>query len=248
MLRFAEELVLLLLDKESGALVPVPDRVMRCAFAAAVLMDLALENRIDSDLERLILVDSTPTGDDLLDPILKSIAASSESHDTAWWIDRMAEPARANAVRSGALNRLVKMGILKQETGGLFSLASRVERSRRYPLVDGEAGREVELRIMTALFTDEIPSPRDVMLIALVDSCRIFDRLLSPSEQAEIRDRIDLICRLELIGRSISDAIRKAGIPNTTSGFTGLAEHLRAGTSPPLSLMEDYRSRAMPLA
>ncbi len=37
-------------------------------------MDLALENRIDTDLEQLILVDSTPVGDDLLDPTLARIA------------------------------------------------------------------------------------------------------------------------------------------------------------------------------
>ena len=81
MLRFAEELILLLLDKASGALVPVPDRLMQYALVATMLMDLALEDRIDLDLKRLILVDSTPVDDDLLDPFLTLIAAGGQSRD-----------------------------------------------------------------------------------------------------------------------------------------------------------------------
>ena len=248
MLRFVEELALLLLDKESGVLVPVSDRAMRCAFAAAVLMDLALENRIDTDPERIILIDPTPTGDNLLDPYLKLIVEHDESRDTVSWIDRLAEPGYANSMRRVTLARLVKRGILKREIGGFFSLSSEVGWTRRYPMVDGEAGREVELRIMSALFTDEIASPRDIMLIALVDACRMFDYLLPPSEQAEVRDRIDLLCKMELIGRSISDAVRKSGIPHPSFEFTGLGVPSSAGTlPPPPSLTEVCRSQAMPL-
>ena len=212
MLRFAEELILLLLDKESGALAPVPDRAMRCALAAATLMDLALEERIDTDPERLFTVDPTPVGDDLLDPCLALIAAADRTWDTAWWIDRLAQPKHADAIRSRAIDRLVERRIVERETGGLLQLARGVARARRYPMVDGEAGREVELRIMTALFTNEVPPSRDIMLISLVQACGIFDRLLPLKELADVRDRIDLICKLELIGRSILEAIRKAGV------------------------------------
>ena len=52
-------------------------------------------------------------------------------------------------------------------------------RSRRYPMIDGEAEREVKLRIMEVLFSDEIPDPRDIMIICLVDACGIFKELLS---------------------------------------------------------------------
>ena len=51
MLRFPEELMLLILDDEDGRFARVPDRQLRYALAGGVLMDLALENRIDTDLE-----------------------------------------------------------------------------------------------------------------------------------------------------------------------------------------------------
>ena len=62
MLRFAEEIMLLLLNDEDGEFVPVPGWSLQCAFAGAVLMDLALEHRIDTDVEKLVLVDPAPLG------------------------------------------------------------------------------------------------------------------------------------------------------------------------------------------
>ena len=67
-LRFVEEIILLLLEDEGGRFVRVPTWSMNYALAGAVLMDLALEDRIDTDLEGLVLIDSTPLGDSLLDP------------------------------------------------------------------------------------------------------------------------------------------------------------------------------------
>ena len=52
------------LDDESGEFARVPKWSLRCALAGGVLMDLALENRIDTDPEHLFLIDSTPVGDD----------------------------------------------------------------------------------------------------------------------------------------------------------------------------------------
>ena len=61
MLKFAEEIILLMLD-DDGKFVGVPDRLLRYGLAGGVLMDLALENRIDTDVDKLVLVDSTPLG------------------------------------------------------------------------------------------------------------------------------------------------------------------------------------------
>ena len=74
MLRFAEEITLLLLHDDDGSFARVPSWSRDYAIAGSVLMDLAMENRIDTDLENLILLDDTPVGDSLLDPTLAEIA------------------------------------------------------------------------------------------------------------------------------------------------------------------------------
>ena len=200
MLRFAEEIVLLLLNDEDGGFVHVPEWSLKYALAGGVLMDLALENRIDTDLEKLVLLDSTPVGDSLLDPTLGEIEAGAE-RDARFWVERTGN--RAHAIREEALSRLVSQGILEPRDDRFLW----VFRSRRYPAIDGQAEREVKLRIMGALFSDEIPHPRDVVIICLADACGIFRGLLSKQELDRASVRIEQVRKLDLIGQAMTQAI-----------------------------------------
>ena len=201
MLRFAEETILLLLNDGDGRFARVPKWSLDYALAGGVLMDLALENRIDTDLEGLILIDDTPTGDALLDPTLADIAAGKE-RTTNFWLEHTADSA--DSIREQALNRLIDQGILEVQDDRFLW----VFRSRRYPSIDGTAEREVKLRIMGVLFSDEIPSPRDVVIICLADACGIFKGLLSSRELDNVGERIDQVRRLDLIGQALSKGIR----------------------------------------
>ena len=201
MLRFAEEIMLLLLDDDGGDFVGVPEWSLQCALAGAVLMDLALENRIDTDLEQLILVDSTPVGDDLLDPTLARIAQATERHDTRYWIQHTAQ--HASRIRERVLERLVDRGILQRRDERLLW----VFQSRRYPVVDGKADREVKLRIMAVLLSDEIPDPRDIVIVCLAEACGLFRELLSRRELEHATARIEQVRKLDLIGQAVSQAV-----------------------------------------
>ena len=101
MLRFAEEIMLLILD-DSGEFVAVPTWPLHCALGGGVLMDLALEGRIDTDPERLFVVDPTPVGDDLLDSTLARIAETPDTFDARHWVRTMANGA--GRIRRGCSN------------------------------------------------------------------------------------------------------------------------------------------------
>ena len=174
--------------------------------AGAVLMELAFEGRIDTDLERLVVADATPLDDDLLDPALADIAAGPDSRSADFWLARTA--TRGEAIRELALARLVEAEILEADAGGVF-LSRFVRRSRRYPSRDGQYLEEVRLRIMRVLFSEEIPGPRDAMLICLSDASGVLRRLLPADERRRLRGRIELIGKLDLIGQSLLRAIRE---------------------------------------
>ena len=212
MLRFAEEILLLLHDEGRGDFAPgLAPHSLNIALAGAVLMDLALEDRIDTDLEHLFLVDATPLDDDLLDPTLADIARDTDTRDASYWVAQTAK--RGDEIRDKALSRLVNRGILESESEGIFFLSRLVSRSRRYPTIDGQTVEEVQLRIMRVLFTDEIPDPRDIVIICLADACGVFKNILSQSELSEVQERIELIRKMDLIGRSVSRAIRELESP-----------------------------------
>ena len=210
-MRFAEELLLLLFDDERGDLTgTLLAGRLDILLAGAVLMDLALENRIDTDLRRLMLVDPTPLDDDLLDPALADIAQAAGSHDIDHWVRRHAD--RGEAVRERALARLADRGILESDAAATgFLLSPRVSRARRYhPTPDGTVQEEVRLRVMRVLFSDDIPDPRDTVIICLADAGGVLDYLLSREERAEVQTRIDLVTKLDLIGQAVTRAVREA--------------------------------------
>ncbi len=202
MLRFAEEIILLLLNDEDGSFARVPYWSLNYALAGGVLMDLAMADRIDTDLEKLFVVNDAPTGDNLLDPTLADIVAEQQQRDARFWVERTAN--RAEEIRELALARLVERGILEQREERFLW----VFKSRRYPLIEGETEREVKLRIMGVLFSDEIPSPHDVVVICLADACHIFERLLSRREQERAAERIEQVRKLDLIGQAMAQAIQ----------------------------------------
>ena len=213
MVGLVEEITLLLLRDEGGSFVRAPIWSLRYAVAGAVLMELADANRIDTDLEHLFLVDGTPTGDELLDPTLAEIAAAGR-HNTRFWIEHIA--GAADGIRAAALGRLIERGILEEQDNRFLW----VFRQRRYPAVDGQVTREVKLRIMEVLLSDEIPDPRDVMLICLADACGIFRALLSARELAQATPRIEQVSKLDLIGREMFRAINdvRMAVASATAG------------------------------
>ncbi len=201
MLRFAEEIMLLLLDDQGGSFVPLSDRSVHYALAGAVLMDLALENRIDADLRQLYVVSAELTGDPTLDATLADIVAEPRTREPRYWVERVGE--RAAAIRAAALGRLVERGILKRQHGKFLW----VFRARRYPVVDGQARQEAKLRILDVLLGDGVPDPRDVVLICLADACGIFGELLTKDELAQALPRFEQVRKLDLIGQAVTAAV-----------------------------------------
>lgn len=211
-MRIAEETVLLLLDKSTGYLIPLPEWKLACVLSGAVLMDLALENRIDTDAGKLTLIDSAHTGDELLDPALGEIVFEPEAHSPQYWVERLAP--QAEGIYERTLERLVEKKVLRYDSGGFWTIRSSVDASGLYPDERGEVREEVKQRVCRVLLDEtEIPDPRDVMVIGLVRTCGGFAHLLEDSDLERIRERADLIVRMDIITQSISNAVQSIYTP-----------------------------------
>ena len=218
-LSLPEELILMLLNEESGYFHQVPGWDLNCAVTGAVLAELSLLSRIDTDMESLFLVDRTETGSPILDSILEEIADEPEQHNAQYWIERLAP--KVETLIDLTLDRLVAAGILEHHEGEFWTLARtawQAELSGR--TVEGSVGQFVRTRIVMALFNDEIPDPRDAIIISLVNTCDVFRFIFQLDDVTE--ERIRFICNLTLIGRSIAAAVSQnmAGPLLRQSAFT----------------------------
>jgi Golgi phosphoprotein 3 len=200
MLSFPEEIVLLLLDETNGDFVPMPEAVFAIVMSGAALMDLALHNRIDTDLEKMTVVDRTPLGDDILDEVLAGLGQKSASLGIT---DALYDGAvNAEEYRARALKRLIARGILKEENGRHLW----VFRTRRYPVIDDSEQQEVRARLRQLLLTNEIPDPRDVVLVCLIDACALAGFVLSAAELDAAAPRVEQLRKMDLIGQAVTKA------------------------------------------
>src|ERR1700686_838877 len=111
MLGFVEEIVLLLLDDSQGQIVELPVSASHVVIAGAALMELALRNRIDTDVKRLIVVDRAPTGDDVLDDALARLVELDGELSIPASLHGIA--ARGELYQEKALKRLVEQRVLR---------------------------------------------------------------------------------------------------------------------------------------
>ena len=203
MLTFAEELVLLLHD-EAGAPRPIRQDAMDCALAGAALMDLAFAGRIDTDLRTLTVTDASATGHPALDRVLAKLATRAPALDTRTWIGELCMD-EAGAIHEAVLSGLVARERLARQAKGPWGLGGL-----RYPRMDDTAVRGINSRVRQTLAADDIPEPRDVALISLLDACDLLGHIIPAREIDQRRARIEQLHRMDLIGREVANAIATA--------------------------------------
>ena len=204
MLTIAEEMLLLVLDEKTGKFQDrLPVHSLRHAASGALLMELALNDRIDTDVHQLFVVDPSPLGEPVLDRSLARIVDDGGNRPTGHWVGVFAE--EYDSLQRQLLDRLVARGILARHEERLLWVFG----SRRYPVVEGSPLREVKRRIMDVLLSDVIPDPRDVVIICLADACALWRSLIHPRELAGMEPRIAQVVKLDLIGQSVARTIRE---------------------------------------
>lgn len=203
-LTIAEEILLLVLDEETGKVqATMPVHSLRNAVSGALLMELALHDRVDTDLHQLVVIDPAPLGEPMLDLALSRIVEDGENRPTGHWVRVFGDDYES--VQPQLIGRLVERGILEWREDRLLWVFG----TRRYPVVDGRPLRDVKRRMMDVLLSDVIPAPRDVVIICLADACALWSTLFQPRELARLEPRIAQIVKLDLIGQSVTRTIRE---------------------------------------
>ncbi|HUD51403.1 GOLPH3/VPS74 family protein [Parvibaculum sp.] len=198
MLTVPEEFLLLTVKDDEGGFVDIPREAVSAGFIGAAIMELALQNRIDSDLDRIWIVDKAPTGEACVDLVLQQIAAPGFDLEAAKLIDQLV--VYGNQVRELALDRLCERKILAKAEGRVLWFL----KARRYPVVDGKEIREVKLRLLEILLRDELPDPRDVCLMSLAETCGIIRQIVPASELKRASERLATLAKMDLIGQNVT--------------------------------------------
>jgi hypothetical protein len=197
MLTIPEEFLLLTMTDEGGDFIHLPTGLANAGFVGAALMDLALRNRIDSDLDRVWVVDEAASGEACVDLILERLKTPNFDFRAAYIIGQLLD--WGPGVRTLALSRLCGRNILVAQEDRLLW----VFKTRRYPLIGDVEIREVKTRLRAVLLDGQLPDPQDVCLLALASVCGLIHLIVPESELGRASKRLESVSRMDLIGQRV---------------------------------------------
>lgn len=200
----AEELVLLALDDESGKLSTSTSGYFNYALAGALLLDLMLANKIDVQKKKVIVLDSQPLNDELLQMAFQPIIEAKKPKNIDDWVYKIGN--NYNDLRDNLSHRMQKAGIIGREEKKVLKIFTSV----RHPILKPDVKFAMFQRIEPILMAQTPASDRDIALLSLLKCANLINSLFTKEFRKQISDEIKKIVKNEKIGKAVSELI--AGI------------------------------------
>ena len=180
-MNLAEELALLGYGDDGK---PVTDRMHRDnGLGGALLLELALAERVDIEDKRVVVRNPAPTGDPIIDQALAQIVNDQKSRKPGHWVSKFAK------AREQVMDSLVAQGAVRREEDKVMLVFPRT----RFPSTHGiEPPAETEARQrMVAAITGTGPvEPRTAALCALVAATDLDKKVFRDLDRKQVKARL----------------------------------------------------------
>jgi hypothetical protein len=183
MITLYEELYLLTLDEEKGNIIWFARKSFAYSIVGLVLAELALLKKLGvAEKQRLVAVDPEPTGDPILDDVLKQIHDSEKLHKPAYWVALLSrEPKK---LRQSIGEQLVEKKVLTQEEKRFYR--------QEVPSTDApEAGDKFQFKyeLRSLILSNSEFNPRNLALLKMIAASDLLS-LVFTQDEIESAERI----------------------------------------------------------
>jgi len=201
-----EELLQLMLDDESGALLADSTR-LDYGLAGAVLVDLALRERIAVDPAKrpengVVRVVGPATGVPLLDGAMARIA--EKPRKAASLVPRLVRGLRAEVTQG-----LVSRGVLREQHARLLGIFPQ----RRWPAVDTSEEEVVRRRVHEVLVLGHAPDAPTAALVSLLSAMERAPQAVAAPDRAarkQVSRRAAAVAQGDWAGAAVRSAVQAA--------------------------------------
>lgn len=214
----AEEILLLLTDDATGKSVVDSSR-LDIVLSGAVLLELAMAGRVDvagpgepARKGHLVVRDSTPLGDPVLDEALRRIVAAGPKKPES------VIPVLSKQLRTEVLSRLISRGILKYEQGRVLGIFP----THSWPALDSTHENQLRAGLHSVLIIGRTPSDREAAIISLLNAVDGLPKVLGTHEVngAELRRRAKIVATSSLGDTAVRRAIQAMDTATMTAIMT----------------------------
>jgi len=205
-LNIPEEIYLLSIDENGNQHQNLKNENFDLVISAALLMDLALLHRIDSDQTYIFTDKKEQIGDILLDGVLDEIIEYNNNRRIENWISYLS--IHGQFFRDEIITSLVRKSVLKIENEKVLWFFSK----RKYPRIDDTELEEVQSRIRNLIFGTELPDERDIVIVSILYNSNLLGTVFSDEEITKYDTRITQIAKMDFIGQAIGSVLKEYNI------------------------------------
>ena len=203
MLTLMEELLLLALNDEKGNLVSSAT-ALPYGLNGAILLELALAEKIDIDNKKLVVIAAPPTGNDLLDKALGILAGAPKNKPVKYWVVRLSSAMKG--LKNELLEKLIEKEILVEQENKILWVIP----VKRYPAKNAAPENAIRNRIRNIVLNGQTVDERSSLLISLIHACSLVNEIFEKDERRAAKKRIKEIGENEKVGKAITDTVNEA--------------------------------------
>jgi hypothetical protein len=202
-LNLVEEFLLIALDDDKGAFV-IDSTRLHYGFAGAVLLELALRNKIDIDGDYLHLKNTDKEPEEVLNKALSLIKESKKTRKVKDWLGTLA--GKAHELKADTLQRLIERGVLRKEEHKILWIIP----NNKYPTSNSNPENKVRERLDSVILHGAKSEPRDVMLLSLINVSDLTkEAFRDQADYKEIKRKIKNVTEDIKISQAINKSIRE---------------------------------------
>jgi Golgi phosphoprotein 3 (GPP34) len=190
---------LMLLGLDDGGRVVGRNPGFDYALAGAVLLELALAERIDVADKRVVPLPGASLREPVLDDALTAIERDKRRRAKDWI------PRLSRSLRKRILADLVRGGL----TGMQITHVLKVFPSTRYPVTDAAALPELRASVVAAVRGTDAVQPRTAALCSLIGPAGLGRRLFPDVPRRELRRRLNEISGDNWASEAVRVAVRE---------------------------------------
>ncbi|MFG1607171.1 GPP34 family phosphoprotein [Actinoplanes sp. NPDC049265] len=168
----------------------------------ALLLELAMTERIDVESDRVVVRDPSPAGHPMLDAALLRIA-QDRPRKPKDWVAKLAKDTRGQVMAG-----LVAQGVVREEKGKVLLIFPRT----RYPATHGvepAAETDARQRMRAAVAGDGPVEPRTAALCALVAATGLDRKVFADLDRRRVKARLREISQGEWAATAVKKAIEQ---------------------------------------
>jgi len=201
-LNLIDQLTLLALDDKKGSFI-TNSISYSYAIAGAVIMEMALEERIDLSDDLVKVKEKAKTGDEIINTYFETIIQSQKDRKINYWVDKFGK--KAEQIKRDTIDKLIESQILEKKEEKFLWLFSY----NKYPTQNPRPENRLRDRLYDIIVNNHRPELKEIMLLNLIESCNLGKEVFGKEKAKVFKKKIKTINEYDHLGDSVSKSVKE---------------------------------------